>query len=321
MAFAPDGRLFWTERAGTVKVWQNGAAKTFASVSTTTTQPGGGYSERGLLGLALTPSFAQDHFVYALYTRADNLNVSRVVRWTDCGGNATGLTTIVDNLPAGSDCCHKGGRIAFSPDGFLFVTIGDNHVASAAQDANDLRGKVLKYNSGGAAAGINGTPVYTIGLRNPFGIGFAPDGRMAITNNGPSGEAGTPCGSCGDIFDLVGTNAGVRYEWANCWGNSHPFGGHSDCGNNTRPPSYSTEGGPYPKSNLFFVAPTGVTYANGHFLFCADLQSSGHVFQYNESGNMKVTDTGIGGCLLDVKQAPGGLLYTAGASSITSHSF
>jgi len=67
LAFAPDGRLFWADRGGAIKVWQGGAAQDFAAVSTVTTQPGGGYSERGLLGLAISPSFAQDRFVYAIY--------------------------------------------------------------------------------------------------------------------------------------------------------------------------------------------------------------------------------------------------------------
>src|SRR5258708_28054802 len=65
LAFAPDGRLFYAERSGTVGVWQNGSTHTFATVSTVTTEPGGGYSERGLLGLAISPSFASDHYVYA----------------------------------------------------------------------------------------------------------------------------------------------------------------------------------------------------------------------------------------------------------------
>src|SRR6476661_4615783 len=55
LAFAPDGRLFWAERSGTVKVWQDGRSRTFATVKTVTTERGGGYSERGLLGLAISP--------------------------------------------------------------------------------------------------------------------------------------------------------------------------------------------------------------------------------------------------------------------------
>jgi len=114
--------------------------------------------ERGLLGLALSPTFDKDHFVYAFYSRADNQRLQRVVRWHDQGGAGTALTTIVDNLPAGADCCHKGGRLAFGRDGKLYVTLGENHVASAAQNASDLRGKILRYNPDG-----------TVPPDNPFG--------------------------------------------------------------------------------------------------------------------------------------------------------
>ena len=71
LAFAPDGRLFWAERSGTVKVWQDGGARTFATVKTVTTERGGGYSERGLLGLAISPTFNQDRFVYAFYSDSE----------------------------------------------------------------------------------------------------------------------------------------------------------------------------------------------------------------------------------------------------------
>ena len=67
LAFAPDGRLFYAERSGTVRVYQDGTARTFASVSTVTSEPGGGYSERGLLGIAISPTFTEDHFVFAFY--------------------------------------------------------------------------------------------------------------------------------------------------------------------------------------------------------------------------------------------------------------
>src|SRR4029077_1039125 len=70
LAFAPDGRLFWAERSGTVRVWQNGASRVFARIRTVTTEPNGSYSERGLLGLAISPTFAVDRFVYAFYSDA-----------------------------------------------------------------------------------------------------------------------------------------------------------------------------------------------------------------------------------------------------------
>src|SRR5665213_4416207 len=76
---------FWTERAGTVRVWQDGAPRTFATVRTVTTEANGSYSERGLLGLAISPSFASDRYVYAFYSDANRAQ-QHVIRWRDCLG-------------------------------------------------------------------------------------------------------------------------------------------------------------------------------------------------------------------------------------------
>src|SRR4029077_444544 len=118
LAFAPDGRLFWAERGGTVRVWQGGAAHTFASVSTVTTEPGGGYSERGLLGLAISPTFSADRFVSAFYSDVDYSH-QHVIRWRDGGGTGTDATILI-TVPSGSDGNHKGGRLAFGSDGMLY---------------------------------------------------------------------------------------------------------------------------------------------------------------------------------------------------------
>jgi glucose/arabinose dehydrogenase len=279
-------------------VYQGGAVQTFATVATSTS------GERGLLGLAISGSS-----VFAFYSNTDGVTQD-IVRWTDCGGRAQGYTVIASGLPAGSDCCHKGGRLAVSPDGHLFATIGDNHNAPTAQSPGDLRGKVTRFNLDGG-----GRVVWTMGLRNPFGIAFAPDGTLAVTNNGPSRDAGTPCGSCGDEFDLVGRNAGVDYEWPYCWGYDHPFNGSGSC-HGLAGPQYSTEGGPYPKSAPYFVAPTGMTWSTGafagHFVFCAN--STSHLYEYLGQGSVR--DTGLGGCSLDVKQGPDGALYTSDAGTI-----
>src|SRR5437660_8154248 len=109
LAWAPDGRLFYAERGGSIRTFDGHTRGLFASVSTSTD------GERGLLGLALSPTFGKDHFVFAFYSRGDDATRQRVVRWVDRGGTGTGLTTIIDNLPAGADCCHKGGRLAFGP--------------------------------------------------------------------------------------------------------------------------------------------------------------------------------------------------------------
>jgi glucose/arabinose dehydrogenase len=290
-------------------VWQNGQAQDFASVPASTS------GERGLLGLAI-----QSRHVYAFYSRADIPTLQRVVRWPDCKGQAGAEEVIVDNIPAGADCCHKGGRIAFSPDGYLYVTVGDNHVAQDAQDPCSWRGKILRFTVTGTPAGAcNG--VWIRGLRNPFGIAFAPDGIMAITNNGPSSDAGTPCGGCGDMFDLVGKGGVASYQWPYCWGYSHPDTSYGVPGCNGLPEAqYSTEGGPYQRSTPYFTAPTGIAWvASGafanHFVFCT--YTPQHLEVYN--GPRNVTDSGIPGCELDVKQGPDGALYYSDEGTIYRH--
>jgi glucose/arabinose dehydrogenase len=305
LAFAPDGRLFFAERSGTVRVFQGGQALAFATVQTVTTEAGGGYSERGLLGLAISPNFGKDRFVYALYSETDRAH-QRVVRWTDdCQGHGTAAITVVSGLPTGGDCCHKGGRIAFGPDGDLYVTLGDNHDAPAAQDKCDPRGKVLRYTPEGQPAPGNVCgPVYAYGLRNPYGIAFAPDGRLFLTGNGPSGDAGSP-GTGYDLAMLV--VAGGNYQWPNCYGYSHPLGGAS-CPAGSHEPDYSTE--------RATIVPTGATWATagpyaGHFVFCSFAGDTLKVFD----GARAVHD-GAHGCALDVKESPGGVLYFSDQGSI-----
>ena len=305
LAFAPDGRLFYAERAGTIRVFQGGQALAFASLPTVTTETGGGYSERGLLGLAISPHFAQDHYVYAFYSET-NRSTQQVVRFTDdCQGHGTAEATIVAGLPAGSDCCHKGGRLAFGPEGDLYVTLGETHSAAAAQDKCDPRGKVLRYTAAGQPAPGNLCgPVYAYGLRNPFGMAFSPDGQLFVTSNGPSGDAGSP-GTGYDTADLV--RAGANYQWPACYGYSHPIGG-SACPAGSVGPDYSSEAAT--------IVPTGAAWATsgpyaGHFVFCSYAHSTLKVF----IGARQVQD-GPQGCALDVKQGPDGALYFSDTGSI-----
>ena len=266
LAFAPDGRVFWTERGGTVRVWQGGSAHAFASVRTVTTEPNGGYSERGLLGLAISPTFTTDRFVYAFYSDADYAH-QHVIRWRDCGGTGTQAQIIV-TLPSGGDCCHKGGRLAFGPDGKLYVTLGEEHDAPAAQNRLDVRGKVLRYNPDGSVPSDNpfGNPVWAYGLRNPFGIAFSASGQLAVTNNGPSGDVGSP--STGYDTVIASVVRGGGYEWPNCYGYSHPLASAS-CGSGEVGPDWSSEQSTYVPTGATFVDAAGPAAYAGHLVFCS----------------------------------------------------
>jgi len=304
LAFAPDGRLFWTERSGTVRVWQNGASKVFARVRTVTTEANGSYSERGLLGLAISPTFSTDRFVYAFYSDA-NYRTQHVIRWTDCDGTGTDPTVLV-TFPAGGDCCHKGGRIAFGPDGKLYVTLGDEHDAPSAQNVNDVRGKVLRYNPNGTIPTDNPfgptDPVWAYGFRNPFGIAFSSTGQLAITMNGPSGDAGSPGTGYDTLFENV--TRGAHYQWPDCYGYGHPLAA-SACGGGALP-NWSSESSTYVPTGATFVDGSGPSGYAGHLVFCS--YDRGMVVATPGSPHATVR-SGPSGCRLDVVEGPSHALY------------
>ena len=312
LAFAPDGRLFWAERSGTVKVWQDGAAHTFATVKTVTTEQGGGYSERGLLGLAISPTFNQDRFVYAFYSDA-NYRQEHVIRWRDCRGMGTNPTILL-TLPSGSDCCHKGGRLAFGADGMLYVTVGDEHSAPAAQDTADVRGKILRYRPDGSIPADNPfgatNPVWAYGFRNPFGIAISSTGQMAVTSNGPSGDADSP--STGYDILVLNVERGKGYQWPDCYGYSHPLAA-ATCPPGQLPPDYSTENNTLVPTGAAFIDASGPATFAGHLVFC----SLNGGMQIVTAGSPHASlQSGPSGCRLDVKEGPDHAVYFSDTATI-----
>jgi aldose sugar dehydrogenase len=304
LAFAPDGRLFWTERSGTVRVWQNGASRVFAKVKTVTTESNGTYSERGLLGLAISPTFTTDRYVYAFYSDA-NYKTQHVIRWTDCDGTGT-APTIIATFPAGGDCCHKGGRLAFGPDGKLYVTLGDEHDAPAAQSLGDVRGKVLRYNPDGTIPSDNPfgstNPIWAYGFRNPFGIAFSPTGQLAITMNGPSGDAGSPPTGYDTLF--LDVTKGAHYQWPGCYGYGHPLAS-STCDGGAQP-NWSSEASTYVPTGATFVDGSGPAGYAGHLVFCT--YDRGMLIVTPASPHATVR-AGPSTCRLDVVEGPSHALY------------
>jgi glucose/arabinose dehydrogenase len=306
LAFAPDGRLFFAERSGTVRVFQDGAVKEFAKVPTVTTESGGGYSERGLLGLAVSPAFATDHFVYAFVSHPDRKNQD-IVRWTDCAGTGGAFTTLV-RLPAGDDCCHKGGRLKFGPDGKLYASLGEEHVASSAQNTKDPRGKVLRYNPDGTVPADNpfgaGNPVWAYGFRNPFGLAISPGGQVAVTSNGPTGDAGSPGTGFDIVFDSV--KAGAGHQWPRCYGYSHPIPGQNGCGAGQVEPSWSSEATTVIPTGAAFVDASGPAGMAGHLVFC---NYSGGMLVLTPGTPHATVTKGPAECQLDVTQGPDHAVY------------
>ncbi|MGZ3679831.1 MAG: PQQ-dependent sugar dehydrogenase, partial [Ktedonobacterales bacterium] len=312
LAFASDGRLFWTERSGTVRVWQDGAARTFASVRTVTTERSGDYSERGLLGLAISPTFTTDRFVYAFFSDV-NYTQQHVVRWRDCRGTGVDPTILV-TLPSGADCCHKGGRLAFGADGMLYVTLGDEHAAQAAQNTGDVRGKILRYRPDGSVPADNPfgatNPVWAYGLRNPFGIAVSASGQIAVMNNGPTGDAGAP--STGYDTLILALERGRGYQWPDCYGYSHPLASPS-CPADQSPPDYSSESTTLVPTGAAFIDAAGPSQFAGHLVFCT---LNGGMRIVTPASPHALAQPGPSSCQLDVKQGPDHAVYFSDTQTI-----
>lgn len=201
MAFAPDGRLFITERPGRVRIASGGQllaspALTLDDVSAV--------SESGLLGITLHPDFGSNHFVYIVYTaRADGRTVNRLARYREVNNTLAERAVLFDNIPAAP--VHNGSRVKFGPDGFLYLTMGDAAAASLAQDLGSYAGKIFRIREDGTSAPGNpfSSPIFSYGHRNPQGIDFHPlTSELWETEHGPTG------------FDEVNRiRAGANYGW------------------------------------------------------------------------------------------------------------
>jgi len=183
--FAPDGRLFVTERPGRVRIVTGGTSELALTLDGVFAQ-----GEAGLLGLALDPEFSQTRFVYLYYSAtAGSGAVNRIVRYREVNARLAERVVLLDNIPAAT--IHDGGRLRFGPDGLLYASAGDASNANLAQDVASLAGKILRLNRDGSAARDNRftSPVYTYGHRNPQGFDWHPTtGDLWESEHGNSGN-------------------------------------------------------------------------------------------------------------------------------------
>ncbi|MET7418594.1 PQQ-dependent sugar dehydrogenase [Dactylosporangium sp. NPDC005555] len=206
IAFLPDGSALVAERDRfeIVRVTAAGQKTVVGTVTEAVTTTG----EGGLLGLAVGPTFATDHWVYAFHTAASD---NRLVRFKYENGAIGPREALVTGIA--KNRFHNGGRVRFGPDGYIYVTTGDGQDSSRAQNPNSLNGKILRVTTTGAAAPGNpsGTRVYSLGHRNPQGLAWDSQGRLWSSEFGdntwdelnlitPGGNYGWPTceGSCGN---------------------------------------------------------------------------------------------------------------------------
>ena len=192
-----DSRWFVVEKTGTVRVFTNSANPTATAFTTLSVNS---IVEGGLLGMAFDPNYATNRFVYLSFTEGTPM-VSFVARFTVAPGGATldpssRLNILQVNQPPATN--HKGGNIAFGPDGFLYLGLGDGgprlDPAGRGQDTNNLMGDLVRIDV------RNSTP------ETPYAIPKGPKGNPFQNNPicPPTGGAQ----SCPEIYA-----SGFRNPW------------------------------------------------------------------------------------------------------------
>ncbi len=192
-AHAADGRMFVAQQGGALRVVKAGVLLAAPFV----TLPVDSAGERGLVGVALHPSFATNGLVYVYATRtAGGVSHNRISRFTAAGDVAAAGSelTLVDLPDLSSATNHNGGGMHFGADGKLYVGVGENANAAKAQMLADPFGKLLRFNDDGSIPADNpffatqaglARAVWASGLRNPFTFAVQPGtGRIHINDVG-----------------------------------------------------------------------------------------------------------------------------------------
>jgi glucose/arabinose dehydrogenase len=210
IVWAPDGRMFFTEKSGGVRVVApDGTLQQTPVVQLNVRQD----NEDGLQSIALDPDFAENHYFYVYYTPMPEANgeafnlITRFTEQDGVGVNPVELFRYRNESPLHQ---HHGGRLVFGPDGYLYFSVGDlSHWNVKAQDSNQVEGKIHRV------AVVDGellppddnpfpdSTTWAYGLRNVFSFTFDPySGGLFATENGPD---------CDDF--LLRVQPGDNFGW------------------------------------------------------------------------------------------------------------
>jgi glucose/arabinose dehydrogenase len=280
IGFLPDGSIIFTERGGAVTVLDPAGGRSSYRVEHALE-----WGEGGLLGLAVSPAFVTDRTIYLYYTYADTTGRwNRVTRRTLDGGLGP-EEVLLDHIPGAWN--HDGGRLAFGPDGKLYVTTGDAARPELARDPGSLAGKILRMEPDGSIPADNpfGTLVWSSGHRNPQGLAWHGTGVLYAAEHGPTAH---------DEVNMI--LAGQDYGWPQACGSQEP--------GTAEPIRCYAE---------FTLAPAGIAF-RGNDLYIAGLRGSQlRRIVLGEDGRIQREDALLGehGRIRDVVLGPAGDLYVS----------
>ncbi|WP_269581261.1 PQQ-dependent sugar dehydrogenase [Roseibium sp. Sym1] len=184
---AHEGRIYITEKAGTLGILDE---KGFSRMQVETSEPVLNDRGGGLLGLALRPDFGDSGRVvlYQHFGTPENRR-NRVIEAERAEGGWRETRVLVDDIPGHP--LYNGGRVAFGPDGMLYITTGWTENRERPQDLSSLAGKILRVTPDGAIPEDNpfpGSAVWSLGHRNPQGLAWDDTGQLYAAEHGQSGH-------------------------------------------------------------------------------------------------------------------------------------
>ncbi|GKX68151.1 PQQ-dependent sugar dehydrogenase [Inconstantimicrobium mannanitabidum] len=202
IAISDEGKLYVTERSGTIRIIENG--KLLSQPLITFNAPFISQGEGGLMGIVLDPNYSQNHYMYAMHSYSEgNKLYNRVVRLIENNNTASIDRILIDRIPCGS--IHNGGRIKIGPDKRLYITTGDSGNPQLAQDPASKAGKILRIELDGRIPKDNpiiNSPVYSLGHRNPEGLAWNSKDVLYESEHGQSAH---------DEINII--QPGANYGW------------------------------------------------------------------------------------------------------------
>ncbi len=317
MAFLPNGDILVTERRGQLRIIRDGVLDPDPIPGVPTVHA---VRLSGLMDVELHPDFSENQFVYLTYTKNLNPDPLEVATTVARGRLVDNRLVGVEDILVADSWPGNGGsasRIAFGPDGYLYMTTGASN-GNAAQDPSNLRGKILRLADDGSPAPGNpfegregyAPEVYSMGHRNSLGLAFHPvTGEPWNSEMGPNG---------GDEVNII--QPGANYGWPDIsFGRSYegPYQSALPWREGiTLPVSYFVPG----------ISPSGLSFYTGDRmpawnssvfiggLRVGQIQGTGRLVRlfFDENGNERRRETlltELSQRIRDIKDGPDGYLY------------
>lgn len=197
-----EGKLYFTERSGTIRIIENGKLRVQPLITLRT--PFVSEGEGGLMGIALDPNYSQNRYMYVMHSYTEGNRIyNRVVRLAESNNMASIDRVLLDKITGGR--IHNGGRLKIGPDKKLYITTGDAGNPALAQDSTSTAGKILRIELDGSIPKdnpISNSPVYSLGHRNPQGLAWNSRNVLYASEHGQTAH---------DEINII--RPGANYGW------------------------------------------------------------------------------------------------------------